>query len=153
MSIDLTCGVEMGTFVVRAEIYPTEDEEKIRTAIHSIFPAAELRTEGNIIEGEVRDLHTLIEIVIDQNIRYSFIEEIGRNSTNSGFSIMLNKQAAFAGKVNTVDEPKPLGEILFTGNIDNPLLYFEKLLGIQGYLSGKERPFNPPDPRYEGGIN
>ncbi len=150
--VDMACGVELVKFAVRAEAYPTEDVEKIKTAILSIFPSVELITDGNIIRGEVTDVQNLIQLVTEQKIRYSFVEEIKRNCTNSGFSILLNKQAAFAGKVNTVDEPKPLGEILFSGNIDYPLLYFEKLLGIQGNLSGRGKEADPVNSKDRGGM-
>ncbi|MBX8643477.1 MAG: hypothetical protein KIY12_01930 [Thermoplasmata archaeon] len=129
----------MASFYVISEIYPTEDAEKVRISVINLFPETNIIIRKGRLEGEIKDIQHLMNMVIEQKIRYAFLESIHRHSDIASFSISLNKQAAFAGKVNLVDEPKPLGEIVFRGEVREPVIYFEKMLGIQGYISAREQ--------------
>ena len=125
-------------FSVRAELYPTEDTASVRRAVASLFPDSTVTEEGTFLVCHPADITQLITLITEQKTRYAFVEQLSRKTEGNGFRILLNKQAALAGRVNIVDEPKPLGSIEFSGVVDNPVIYFEKLLDITGYVSSRQ---------------
>ncbi len=128
----------MPIFSVRAELYPTEDTASVRRAVANLFPDSTVTEEGAFLVCHPAEITQLITLITGQKTRYAFVEELSRKTEGNGFRILLNKQAALAGRVNIVDEPKPLGSIEFSGVVDNPVIYFEKLLDITGYVSSRQ---------------
>ena len=87
---------------IKAVIYPTEDEEKIKKAVKNIFDI-NLKKEGNYIVGEstrISSLNILKEKLKDQAIRDTARGILLNNLTDKKLSFSLNKQAAFVGIVN-----------------------------------------------------
>ncbi len=128
----------MTDFYVRAELFPTEDPARVKNAVSNLFPDARLTGEGNFILCRPVEIGPLLKLIADQKIKYAFVEEINRNAEGSRFCIKFNKQAALAGRVNIIDEPKPLGSIELSGEVNNPVLHFEKLLGVAGYVTSRQ---------------
>ncbi len=103
--------------LVRARIYPTESEEKVKAAIENLFP--NLRFEV-VEQGEERYLLARGEGTaclerLHQRLREQRILDAARtvmlsSLQESRVSFKLNKQAAFAGYVNFSEE-SPLGAI------------------------------------------
>lgn len=100
---------------VSALVYPTELQEKVKTAITNIFPI-ELHTEEYGIpllcgEGELESLRSLHRRLREERIldtaRHILLTGVEGNTTQ----FRLNKQVAFAGKVNFPAGEKSLGSI------------------------------------------
>ncbi|MBX8636461.1 MAG: hypothetical protein KIY09_08505 [Thermoplasmata archaeon] len=124
-------------FSARVELYPTEDPNAVRKALMNLFPESVITDGGSFLACVPENIDQLVALITEQKIRYAFIEQINRNTEGNRFRINLNKQAALAGRVNIADEPKPLGSIELSGETENPVLYFEKLLDILGYVSSR----------------
>jgi uncharacterized protein len=110
---------------VSARVNPTETEEKVRTAVQSIFPLADLtynktddtRSHG-IVEGTtdlegLRHLHYLLreEEIID-TARTQF--EVGIREDEPSTSFRISKFVAFVGRLNFPADEEPLGSIHVT---------------------------------------
>ena len=93
---------------IKAVIYPTEDEEKIKKAVKNIFDI-NLKKEGNYIMGEstkISSLNILKEKLKDQAIRDTARSILLNSLTDKKLSFSLNKQAAFVGVVNFQEKSK-----------------------------------------------
>ena len=100
---------------VSTAVNPTENEEKVRTAITNIFPV-ELHIEDFGIlrlcgEGDIESLRMLHRKFREERIldaaRHILKEGISESSTQ----FQLNKQAAFVNKVNFPVGEESLGSI------------------------------------------
>ncbi len=108
---------------VSALLYPTEIEEKVRTAITNLIPVEltlqnfgipRLYGEGNL--ESLRKLHMFFrEFRILDTARHMLIEAIEGNTTQ----ILLNKQVALVGKVNFPVREETLGSIHIEITSDN----------------------------------
>ncbi len=97
------------TLRVSTPVYPTEVEEKVRTAVTNIFPIEPyqgLYGEGNL--ESLRKLHLLLreERILD-TARSIFLAGMEGNA----IKFHLNKQAAFVRKVNFSTGNESLGSI------------------------------------------
>jgi predicted RNA binding protein with dsRBD fold (UPF0201 family) len=127
----------MPEYSVSAPVYPSENGEAVLTALRTLFPEARLTRMDKGISGTADSIAHLLELIIEQKIRYSFLEELARNFRGECFSIQLNKQAATVGKVNLVDETKPLGNISLSGKVERGIIFFERELKAEGYISSR----------------
>lgn len=100
---------------ISALVYPTELLEKVKTAITNLFPI-ELRTEEYGIlrlcgEGDIESLRLLRRRLREERIldtaRHILLTGVEGNTTQ----FRLNKQVAFAGKVNFPAGEESLGSI------------------------------------------
>ncbi len=89
---------------IRTVINPTEDEEKVRKAIENIFPDAELKREGRYLRGETDSPDVFREKLRAQRILDAARGMMVKGRKNGRTVIYLNKQAAYAGKINFTDE-------------------------------------------------
>lgn len=99
---------------VEAEVRPTEVREKVEAALKKIFPTLELRQEGSFLVGEATEVSALSRL--HQLLRLQAILDSARAVMRAGMegnhiSFMLNKQAAFVGRVSFTGEESPLGPI------------------------------------------
>ncbi len=87
----LKCKIE-----ILCSINPSEDPNKVKSAILNIFPNCKTKIEKFSIKGESNDLHSL-----------------EKNLENNSTWFYLNKQAAFADKIAICEESdeSPLGPI------------------------------------------
>jgi hypothetical protein len=100
---------------VEVEVRPTESVEKVKTAVKNIFPTIELQPVDGKLVGESADVQALEKF--HQRLRLLRILGSARSVMFSGRQdnttrVMLNKQAAFAGKVSFTDGESPLGPIV-----------------------------------------
>ena len=135
----------MGTFNVQARIFPTEDPLKVSAAIINLFPDSSVSCTEDTASASVNSVDHLAKLLTDQKTRYSFLDALNSGCSGNRFSVRLNKQAASVSRVNVVDEPKPLGWLEFSGEVWEPVVYFEKLLDAAGYISARS------GHRHEGG--
>lgn len=110
---------------VSARVNPTETEEKVRTAVQSIFPLADLTYNKaddtglrGMLEGitgleGLRHLHQLLreEEIID-TARTQF--EVGMSRDGPSTSFRISKFVAFVGRLNFPADEEPLGSIHVT---------------------------------------
>jgi len=98
-------------------VKPTEAREKVEAAIKRIFPALELSAVGNSLVGEsaqVESLDQLHQLLRQQAIRDSARSAMFQGKRGNAVQFMLNRQAAFVGKVSFSGGESPLGPIVVT---------------------------------------
>ncbi|NYB52864.1 MAG: hypothetical protein HVN35_09950 [Methanobacteriaceae archaeon] len=100
----------------KATVNPTEDMDKIIEALSNIFDYDDLIIGEDvvIVTGTTSSLFPLKESLEKQRIRDTALKIMlrGLDKENKKVRLKLNKQAAFASKINLVDENlSSLGEI------------------------------------------
>ena len=107
----LKCKIE-----ILCSINPSEDPNKVKSAILNIFPNCEIKFEKFSIKGDSNDLHLLEKIYDAINSMQSeriYRRRLEKNLENNSTWFYLNKQAAFAEKIAICEESdeSPLGPI------------------------------------------
>lgn len=101
-----------------AECNATEDPEKVRAALSNIFPGLEIKGDDPLYvesENEKSGLNTLKEMVWDKKILDTVRGRLLKSEYGGSVTLLLNKQAAFAGRLGVCDEGEsPLGPIKVT---------------------------------------
>ncbi len=118
MNAKISCRVEAD-----CRVYPSENREKIRTAFAEILLEPKTKIEGNTASAFFNNteclekIRTVIESRKSQN---SYRKRLIRNTQENRSWFLLNKQAAYAGKIALcdVDDDSPLGAIRIT--IESP---------------------------------
>jgi len=97
---------------VTAPVNPTELEDRVADAIQTLFPGAEVETQGSRVVAETHTVEDFRERLFEQRILDTARKQFQSNQTNEGFSFDLKKQAAFNGTVNfAVGNPDELGDL------------------------------------------
>lgn len=103
---------DMAKVTVSCPVYPSEDPEKVRSALNSIFPTGEFVLSDGRMAAEA-DLDNFSILIRRQRIldtaRSMMIRGKNRVGTKTRFNI--NKQVATVGKVSFVDYRTALGTI------------------------------------------
>lgn len=96
---------------ISCPVNPSEDPEKVRSAILSIFPDAVLEEDGEGFKGTAPGLDRFSQLIRRQKIldatRAILITGVRGNRTR----MLLNKQVATIGKVSFADRRPVLGAI------------------------------------------
>ena len=90
------------TIQIFCTINPSEDPDKIKTAVNNIFPEIELDVSETEISGKTNNFSTLSKIsksIHEKNIKSTYQRILKNNNDGKSTWFYLNKQAAF---VNTV---------------------------------------------------
>ncbi len=99
---------------ISCPVNPSEDPEKVRAAILSIFPDAELEQDEGGFRGSAPGLDRFSQLIRRQKIldatRATLIAGVRGDRTR----MMLNKQVATVGKVSFADKRPVLGAIEVT---------------------------------------
>ena len=93
---------QKSTIQIFCEINPSEDPEKVRTAISNIFPEIELEVSDFDISGKTNNIEILSQVtksIHEKNTKNSYQRILRKNNDGDSTWFYLNKQAAF---VNTV---------------------------------------------------
>ncbi len=124
---------------VKVGMKPTEDRTKLETAVKKIFPTVSLELVGENLVGESTDVNALSRLhqlfrqqAILDSARSVLLAKRRENITR----FMLNKQAAFVGRVSFTDGEAPLGPISVT--LEAPDLDY-----LIDYLAPKTRDGRP----------
>lgn len=97
---------------VTAPVHDTEVTDRVRDAIHNLFPGVDLEYAHGELRGTIHDMERFSERLFDQEILDTARGQFLDGRRGDGFSFDLKKQAAFAGVVNfAVGEPSELGDI------------------------------------------
>ena len=104
------------------QIYPSEDPEKVMTAVMNIFPDAMLETTEKKIHGFSPNLDRFGERIRQQKILDSARSTMIKGQRGDDKIIInLNKQVAFANKISFTEERTILGSIKVTIEDDDIL--------------------------------
>ena len=109
-SIEITCPV-----------YPSEDPEKVKTAILKVFPNAALEESDMGIKGTTDNLDRFSKQIRKQKILDTTRSVMLHGKRGDRTRIFLNKQVAFVGKVSFCEEKTILGTmkvVIIDENID-----------------------------------
>lgn len=112
----------MTRVVVRAEIRPSEDDDKVKVAIANFFTFKSLHIDQDryrVIVAESDELSSLSKLhraLREERILDAARKYLRRGLQDDRLQFMLHKQAAFVGRVTFVDDEResPLGPITFT---------------------------------------
>lgn len=118
----------MVSVVVSCPVFPSEDPEKIRSALLNIFPTAIFEEEDGKLTGQA-DLDTFSKLIRKQKIL-----DTARNQMQKGMRgrsdktiFNLNKQVATVGKVSFVDYRTALGTISVCVESDDLEAYIDRV--------------------------
>ena len=118
---NINCKIEM-----YSSVNPSEDTNKIKTAITKIFPHSTIKTSNfsiSALSNNLTSLENIYEIIHTKQSQKTYRRNLEKNLENNTTWFYLNKQAAFAGKIAICEESEesPLGPIkviLTSSNID-----------------------------------
>ncbi|MDD3379321.1 MAG: RNA-binding domain-containing protein [Candidatus Methanomethylophilaceae archaeon] len=103
----------MVTVNISCPVFPSEDLEKVKTAILNIFPKAELEEVDSIISGTA-DIVNFSNLIRKQEILDSTRSVMRKGICSHKTTIYLNKQVATVGKISFTEERTILGTITVT---------------------------------------
>ncbi len=105
---------------VSCPVFPSEDPEKIRSALLNIFPTAVLEEGDGKMSGQA-DLDTFSKLIRKQKILDTARNQMQRGMRGKSDRTIfnLNKQVATVGKVSFVDYRTALGTISVTVQADD----------------------------------
>lgn len=116
------------TVFVEAEVNPTEDEEKVKTAINNVVGNATITTKPSqgvsVLTAEAKGQEALIKfrnILRTDRVRDAARRLLYKSIRGNTLNFYLNKQVAYAGHISFCEEnaESPLGPIKFTIESDN----------------------------------
>ena len=101
----------MPSIEIFCPVFPSEDPEKVRTAILKVFPDAELETGEDEIKGRMDNLDRFSKQIRKQKILDTTRSVMIHGKRGDRTRFFLNKQVAFVGKVSFCEERTILGTI------------------------------------------
>ncbi len=114
---------------ISCPVNPSEDEEKVRSAVLSIFPDAELSLNDGRLEGEAT-LDRFSKAIRRQKILDATRAVMIMNSRGNTTRLSLNKQVATVGKVSFADKRPVLGAIEVTIEDDDLMALIDRVAPI-----------------------
>jgi uncharacterized protein len=117
------------TVFVETEIYPTESEDSVRTAVNNVLVDAAITVKpsekGSTLTAVAKGQNSLLNLrnmLRNDRIRDASRRLLFKSTRGTMISFYLNKQVAFSGHVSFSEETaeSPLGPIKFNVETDNP---------------------------------
>ena len=117
------------TVFLETEVNPTEDEDKVRTAINNVLGNASISMKvsqtGSTLTAEAEGQDSLVKLrnmLRNDRIRDAARRLLFKSIRENKISFFLNKQVAFAGHISFSEETaeSPLGPIGFIIETDDP---------------------------------
>jgi len=96
---------------IRAVVKKTESIDKVRKAIANLFPSAILEEKEGLILGKAVKMESFKKMLEMQRIRDTARAFFKKRAKNSELSFILNKEAAYVGKINFLTVKHPMGGI------------------------------------------
>lgn len=127
--------VEVTAFV-ETEVNPTEDENKVQTAVNNVLGNALITLKasqtGSTLTAEAKGLDSLIKlrnILRNDRVRDAARRILFKSIRGNEIRFFLNKQVAFAGHISFSEETaeSPLGPIRFVIETNDPVQLVEWL--------------------------
>jgi len=114
------------TIQIFCKINPSEDPEKVKTAVNNVFPEINLDVSETEIIGKTNNFSILSQIsksIHEKNIKNTYQRILKHNSDGESTWFYLNKQAAFTNTVALCSEANesslgPIKIILRSNNIE-----------------------------------
>ena len=114
------------TIQIFCTINPSEDPDKVKTAVNNIFPDVELETSDTEISGTTNNFSVLSQIsksIHEKNVKNTYQRILKKNNDGESTWFYLNKQAAFVNTVALCSEANesslgPIKIILRSNNIE-----------------------------------
>jgi len=100
--------------IIETEVNPTEDVEKIKNAILSIFPDAKFEILAGEIVAKSSSLENFGKILKEERIRDAARSVLLGNLYDDEIVFSINKQVATIGKISFSVGNAPLGDIKIT---------------------------------------
>lgn len=120
---------------LRAPVFDTEARAKVESAVRALFPDARFSAAAPAgwVEATARDLRPLAETLRHTRIRDT-AREVLRHAVGADgvLRLRLNKQAAFAARVNFVEAGELLGSLEVELRAPEPAFLAEELTWIEG---------------------
>lgn len=106
----------MPLITVTAPVRPTEDPERVASAALRFFPDGTVDRDGDTLVVAATDLERLRKRIWELRIIDTFRSRVlsGLDADRRSFTVMLSKQAAFAGRVSFPAAPHALGDLRVT---------------------------------------
>lgn len=102
-------------------VYPSEDPDKVKTAIEKIFPDAVIGETEDGYECTADTLDHFSKLIRKQKILDATRSQMQRGMRRTGkITLNLNKQVAFMGKISFCEGKVILGTIKVTIETDEP---------------------------------
>ena len=99
----------MTSVEVTCPVFPSEDPEKVRTAMERIFPDIEIEEKDGQLVGRTDNLDRFSKQIRKQKILDTTRSVLIRGRRGNITRFFLNKQVAFVGKVSFCEEKTILG--------------------------------------------
>ncbi len=112
---------------ISCKVNPSEDPEKVRAAVLSIFPDAELELGEDGFSGRAGSLDAFGRRIRSQRILDAARSVLLRNLRGDRTSMSLNKQVATVGKVSFADRNPVLGAIEVTVEGEDLEAYIDRV--------------------------
>jgi len=117
---------QKSTIQISCEINPSEDPEKVRTAVSNIFPEIELEVSDYNISGKTNNIEILSQVtksIHEKNTKNTYQRILKKNNDGDSTWFYLNKQAAFVNTVALCSEANesslgPIKVILRSNNVE-----------------------------------
>ena len=114
------------TIQIFCTINPSEDPDKVKTAVNNIFPDVQLETSDTEISGKTNNFSVLSQIsksIHEKNVKNTYQRILKKNNDGESTWFYLNKQAAFVNTVALCSEANesslgPIKIILRSNNIE-----------------------------------
>ena len=114
------------TIQIFCSINPSEDPDKVKTAMNNIFPDVELEISDTEISGKTNNFSVLSQIsksIHEKNVKNTYQRILKKNNDGESTWFYLNKQAAFVNTVALCSEANesslgPIKIILRSNNIE-----------------------------------
>jgi uncharacterized protein len=104
----------MPLVTIRTPLRPTEDPEKVRTAILNIFPESEITVESDEMTAKTASLERFMTLIRNHQILDSIRSKLVHSMQPGSTTISLNKQAAFVKHVSLSEGKAALGNMEVT---------------------------------------
>lgn len=117
------------TITVEAEVNPTEDEVKVRAAVHNVLANASVTlvsaVKGNTLVAKAKGQNSLLNLrnmLRNDRIRDAARRMLFKSIRGDTLSFYLNKQVAYAGHISFSEETaeSPLGPLHFIIQTEAP---------------------------------
>ncbi len=99
----------MMTVEITCPVFPSEDPNKVRTAMERIFPDAEITESGDRLIGKAGNLEHFGRQIRKQKILDTTRSVMLRGKRGNVTRFFLNKQVAYVGKISFCEEKTILG--------------------------------------------
>lgn len=124
---------------ITVPVFRTEMMDRVRRAVLNLFPDAAVEVRdgsdipgGSVIHANATDLEMITTKLRDQKIRDTARSIFRDSVVGNDICFYLNKQAAFAGKVNFTEGDSLLGDIEVRMRSENPGALIDKLTSKEG---------------------